>query len=529
MSLPDDKVVRSSQTADSSSRKSNPFSSLLERRGDLQSLPGASALFELIFQSIPNGITLYDYKGNIVYANKVGALFYGFSSPEELLALDSIVEIRKRFLERFTIADESGNPFTPGKSPVERVLKGEDNAEAIFHCFDKPTKIEFWALTHANALYDEHHKLAIVIDTITNITSQKRAEAERRKNEERLRLMAESMPQKIFTARPNGDIDYFNQQWMDYTGLAFEQIQGWGWTQLIHPDDVEENVRRWQHSLDTGEPFQFEHRFRLANGDYRWHLSRALPMRDEHGSITMWIGSNTDIHEQKMAIVMRDDFVSMASHELKTPLTSLQGFSHLLKRLFIKNDDTQALAYLAKIEKQVNKLTVLITDLLDLSQMVRGKLEYHEESFDLFALAQEIVENVQGTSTTHRLRLQGSGAPVFGDKDRIGQVLENLLTNAIKYSPRAREVLVRVSHDAQEARASVQDFGIGIKSEYQQHVFERFYRVTDPTAQTFPGLGIGLYVCGEIIRRHHGAFQVQSEQEKGSIFSFTLPLVSQET
>jgi len=117
--------------------------------------------------------------------------------------------------------------------------------------------------------------------------------------EDRFRFLAESMPQKIFTAKPNGEIDYFNQQWAAFTGLSLDQILHWGWTQLIHPDDVEENVRLWKNSIDTGEPFQFEHRFRSADGVYRWHLSRALAMRDARGEVLMWTGSNTDIDDVK--------------------------------------------------------------------------------------------------------------------------------------------------------------------------------------------------------------------------------------
>lgn len=118
---------------------------------------------------------------------------------------------------------------------------------------------------------------------------------------ERMRFMMESMPQKIFTARPNGEMDYFNEQWMEFTGLSFDQIKDWGWTQFIHPEDLEETVRCWRQSIDTGEPFQMEHRFQRADGVFRWHLSRAQALCDASGKIRMWIGSNTDVDEQKRA------------------------------------------------------------------------------------------------------------------------------------------------------------------------------------------------------------------------------------
>src|SRR5579863_5174729 len=357
------------------------------------------------------------------------------------------------------------------------------------------------------------------------IAERKIAEERLRESEARFRFMAESMPQKIFTARPNGDIDYFNPQWTEFTGLTFEEIRDWGWTQFIHPDDVEENVRRWQHSIDTGEPFYFEHRFRGANGVYRWHVSRAIPMRDAHGNIVMWIGSNTDIDEQKRLEERKDEFISMASHELKTPITSLKGFTQILQSRFKKLADEESLRFLTIMDTQLNKLTKLINDLLDVSKIQQGKLVYREDLFDLDALVQEIVENLQAGISTHQLLIEGrTGAQVCGDRDRIGQVLINLITNAIKYSPRADKVIIRVSKDQENAIVSVQDFGIGIAAAHHEQIFERFYQVTDPEEKTYPGLGMGLYISNEIIKRHHGQMRVESRKGHGSTFSFTLPL-----
>src|SRR5262249_11108745 len=159
------------------------------------------------------------------------------------------------------------------------------------------------------------------------ITEQKRAEealrkseAESRRSEERYRFLTQSIPQKIFTANANGDVDYFNQQWTEFTGLSFDQIRGWGWLQFINPDDVAWNVRRCQHSIDSVEPFQLEHRFRRAGGVYRWHLSRALAMRDAEGRVLMWFGSNTDIDDQKRA----EDEISRLNQELRSRVDELQ-------------------------------------------------------------------------------------------------------------------------------------------------------------------------------------------------------------
>ncbi|MDZ4858121.1 MAG: PAS domain S-box protein [Candidatus Hydrogenedentes bacterium] len=144
----------------------------------------------------------------------------------------------------------------------------------------------------------ESRKVAVVF---TDITERKRTEVDLERSAELLRFVMSSMPQKIFTAKANGDMDFFNSQWSEYTGVPFDQIRDWGWARFIHPDDEAENVRVWRHSIHTGEPFQFEHRIRRADGEYRWHVTRALSMRDEADGVSMWIGSNSDIHDIKQA------------------------------------------------------------------------------------------------------------------------------------------------------------------------------------------------------------------------------------
>ena len=221
----------------------------------------------------------------------------------------------------------------------------------------------------------------------------------------------------------------------------------------------------------------------------------------------------------------KDEFISMASHELKTPLTSLKGFTNLLQRRLTKQGDMQALHFLARMEEQLDKLTKLVSELLDVTKMQTGKLEFREEPFFLNELVRETLENLQGTTETHHLQLEEvTDVQVPGDKDRLGQVLINLLTNAIKYSPEADTVIVRVSADEHNAIVSVQDFGIGIAETHQEKIFERFYQVNDDTEKTFPGLGIGLYISSQIVRGHHGRLWVESVKGAGATFYVSLPL-----
>jgi len=220
----------------------------------------------------------------------------------------------------------------------------------------------------------------------------------------------------------------------------------------------------------------------------------------------------------------REEFMAIASHELKTPVTSLKGYTQVLHTRFTKAGDERSATLLAKMETQLNKLISLIGELLDVTTIEAGHLPWHTEPFDLDALAADIVEEMAHTTARHQIRIEGAvGTPVYGDPERIGQVLTNLLSNAIKYAPQAESILVKLQADADTATVGVQDFGIGIEQEKQAHVFDRFFRVSDQERKTFPGLGLGLYISAQIVERQGGRMWVESRQGAGSTFSFTSP------
>ncbi len=221
----------------------------------------------------------------------------------------------------------------------------------------------------------------------------------------------------------------------------------------------------------------------------------------------------------------KDEFIVMANHELKTPVTSLKGFAQLLQRRFARAGDEDSAKLLQKMDAQVNKLTSLIEDLLDVTRIEAGKLQFHETYFPFDELVDEIVEEVQHGTEKHTILREGLAKKmVYTDKDRIGQVITNFLSNAIKYSADSHEITVNTSATNHHVTLSVQDFGLGIAKEQQPYVFERFYRVTGATERTYPGLGIGLYISREIIKRQGGSIWVTSEKGKGSTFGFSLPV-----
>ncbi len=220
----------------------------------------------------------------------------------------------------------------------------------------------------------------------------------------------------------------------------------------------------------------------------------------------------------------KDEFISMASHELRTPLTSVQGYAELLHMKFAQQGNQEALLYLAKMTTQIDKLSKLITDLLDISKIQEGKVAFAEEAVDIDALVCEVVEQLQHITTHHQISIEGTAQrKIIGDKERLGQVLINLITNAIKYSPRAERIVVHLTPTHYILTVSVQDFGIGIPKAHQEKIFERFYRVYGDQDRTYPGLGIGLYIAHRIIERHSGKMWVESVEGQGSTFSFSLP------
>lgn len=231
-----------------------------------------------------------------------------------------------------------------------------------------------------------------------------------------------------------------------------------------------------------------------------------------------------DITERREIERRKDDFLSIASHELKTPLTTIKGYVQAMERMVNNETDTKFRGFLSKTSKYLDRLNSLIAELLDVSRIQTGNIELHKVPFDFDKMVKESIEPIQAASNNHRIVLHGtSGVSVKADESHIIQVVNNLLSNAIKYSPEAQQVDIHIARISDFIKLSVTDHGMGISTEDQKKIFERFYRAGD-IQQRFPGMGIGLYICEQIIKNHNGTLWVESEKGKGSIFSFTLPL-----
>ena len=381
-----------------------------------------------------------------------------------------------------------------------------------------------------------------------DITARKHAEEALRESTERLRFMAEAMPQKIFTARADGTLDYFNQQWKDYTGLAPEQMAGWEWTKLIHPEDMDESLKRWKLSLDTGEPFRMECRFRRADGDYRWHLLQTQARRDARGNILMWVGSNTDIDpikradeekkqlleneriarsEAERANQLKDEFLATLSHELRTPLNAILGWSQLILQGTMSKEDIQR--GLETIERNARAQNKLIEDLLEMSSIISGKVRLDVQRLDFAGIAEAAVESIAPAAEAKGIRIRKTIDPaagwVSGDNNRLQQVIWNLLSNAVKFTPKGGTVEVIVERVSSHLQVVVKDSGMGIKPEFLAYVFDRFRQADSTLTRNHGGLGLGLAIVKQLVGLHGGTVRAESDgEDKGSAFIISLPL-----
>jgi two-component system CheB/CheR fusion protein len=341
---------------------------------------------------------------------------------------------------------------------------------------------------------------------------------------EYFKYLANNIPVIIWTADTDGKLDYVNRRWVEYTGLDIEESKT-KQSELVHPDDLEKSSLAWKQALLYKQKYEQEFRFkRNTDGAYRWHYAQAIPFQDEQGNIAAWIGTSIDVDDQKKQLERKDEFIGVASHELKTPMTSLKGYLQLME--IQENLPDAVRSHISKANISLVKLQRLVDELLDVSRIKAGKLEFSKHIFDLTKLVDQCVENssIMYPLFTIKKDLQPN-IMVMGNEERIEQVFMNLINNAVKYSPEKRNIIVGTSSNDAWGTVSVTDFGVGMSEQDQQFVFERFYRGNGNDHLT-PGLGMGLYIASEIIKEHKGEIKVKSKLNEGCVFTFSLPMAT---
>ncbi len=488
---------------------------ITNERQDRQALERSERRLRRLILNAPIAISILtgpEYEVEII--NERALKLMG-KTKEQMLnkpVLDSITELDPQSTK--ALLDSvyyTGNPFSASEFPVKLNRFGQ--FEKVFINFEY------------HPLFNSQEKVYGIMVVGTDVTEQVVARHKIEESEVRFRLLADSMPQFVWSADKNGNINYFNKAVYDYSGLTYEQVRKGGWLEIVHPDERKESIRQWKKAINTDKDFSIEHRFRRFDGQYRWQLSRAIPMHDEAGKIQQWIGTSTDIQNMKLQEQHKDFFISMASHELKTPITSMKGYVQILQSMYQGSEDDFLKKSLDRVHAQIEKLIAIIGDLLDVSKIRTGSLTFHKQDFDINFLLKEVIEELGFIFPMHKILFTpDEEIQVHADKERVGQVLINLITNAIKYSPKNGDIVISSKMNNRSVMISVKDEGIGIEKNFQRKIFERFYRVEGKSEKTFPGFGIGLFIASEIIRRHRGSIGVESEPGKGSRFYFSLPL-----
>jgi two-component system CheB/CheR fusion protein len=355
-------------------------------------------------------------------------------------------------------------------------------------------------------------------------------------SEAQFRQLADALPQIVWTARPDGFIDYYNERWYEYTGLPRGQFGESSWEPILHPDDVGRCKATYSACIRSGQVFRIEYRFRDRETEgYRWFLGRAFPVRDEAGRIVRWFGTCTDIDDTKRAQEAlkeadrrKDEFLATLAHELRNPLAPLRNGLQIM-RVASQNPATVEQAR-EMMERQLAQMVRLIDDLLDVSRITRGTLVLRKERVELAAIVRNGLESAIPLieANQHELRVDLPDAPILVDADvtRLAQVFLNLLNNAAKYTDPGGKISLAVERQGSNAVVSVRDTGVGIPPYMLPKVFEMFTQVSGSPERSQGGLGIGLTIVKRLVEMHGGAIEARSDgRGKGSEFIVRLPIV----
>jgi PAS domain S-box len=269
-----------------------------------------------------------------------------------------------------------------------------------------PDRSIHWIRLNGSVVFDKKGTPLRTYGTVQDITEEKEAQNILKENEEKLKIITNAVPHMVWEIELDGTISYINKQWADYSGLTLEEINKGGWSKVFHPEDAESVGKGWTEAFINKKIYIGECRIKNPQGGYSWFTLKTVPVKNDNGEVELWIGTATDIHDKKIAEQQKDEFISIASHELKTPVTSLKGFTQILQMRFEKEGNNAAADLLIKMDKQVDKLTQLIVDLLDATKIENGKLKFLKEDFDFNELAKEITEEMQRTTESHKINCE---------------------------------------------------------------------------------------------------------------------------
>ena len=490
--------------------------------------PNTELRFQTLFEQAPFSVQLLSVDGRTLKVNQAWKDLWGAGEGDPLFefVLSDYNMLADPQLEAKGVTPLLRRAFAGEAVRLPAVLY--DPAE-----LGKPG-IARWVEATARPIKRPDGRVVEVMLIHEDVTERVMAERQLRASEAQFRTIADAMPQMVWSTLPDGYHDYFNRQWYEFTGVPSGSTDGEAWNGMFHPEDQPRAGEVWRHSLETAESYEIEYRLRHRSGEYRWVLGRALPVRNEQGQIVRWMGTCTDIHEQKQvrdellaANRRKDDFLAMLAHELRNPLAPISTATHLLKAA--PADPARVRRSADIIDRQVRHMTELVDDLLDVSRVTRGLVELERAPVELKAVVGHAIEQVRpliedrGQQLT--TRMASGDVYVTGDRTRLVQVVSNLLNNAAKYTPPNGALTVSMAL-GEEVEVRVADNGIGIDSGLLPHVFELFTQGERTPDRAQGGLGLGLALVKSLVELHGGQVRAESEGPgRGSAFVFTLPLL----
>jgi PAS domain S-box-containing protein len=477
-------------------------------------------------RSIGDAVVATDAAGRVTFLNPVA---------ETLTGWESGAAHGRPLAEVFVIVDEGTH--RPVADPVQTVIReGRVVGLANHTLLISRAGVETSIADSAAPIRDLQGELIGVVLVFRDAGPERAAERALQESAARFRQMADAMPQMVWTARPDGFIDYYNARWCEYARCDPGETGDATRRAIIHPDDLGPWLERWARSVRAGEPYEIEYRFKDREGGYRWFLGRALPVRDDSGEIVKWFGTCTDIDAQKRAEAAlkdadrrKDQFLAMLSHELRNPLAPIRNAIELLKRLGPPDPRLQRARDI--IDRQTEQLTRLTDDLLEVSRITSGKIRLEERPIDAAAVVTLAVETsaplIEARRHALEVRLPAEPLRVRADARRLAQVLGNILNNAAKYTQEGGHISVTLERDGKDAVFRVKDDGPGIPAEMLDKVFDLFTQVDRSLARSQGGLGIGLTLARTLIEMHGGTVRAFSEGPgKGSELVVRLPVLA---
>src|SRR3569832_119032 len=381
---------------------------------------------------------------------------------------------------------------------------------------------------------EEMQSVEILARTAALAIERERSEAARIASELDFRTLADNMSQLAWMTDEKGSHFWFNQRWFEYSGATLDDMRGNGWFSLCHPEHRERVASHMQACWQSGQAWEDLFPLRGKDGEYRWFLSRAVPVRDEAGNVIRWFGTNTDVTEARRAQEAlresdqrKDQFLAVLAHELRNPLAPLANALHILR---IKRSDPQLTQKLHEMmERQVGYMVRLVDDLMEVSRISRGKIELRKERLDLRAALQNAIETSRPLidGARHRLHVEMPDQPIAVDADavRLMQVFANLLNNAARYTPKGGDIRIQIRAAADHAQVVVSDSGKGIDASMLASIFELFVQGAARGNSSSAGLGVGLTLARELAQFHGGSIEAKSAGAgRGAEFIVRLPL-----